>query len=314
MLFSKFMTEITINAIGMLVDLTLHLAPKKQIKKFELNSDKVPSVGVSYEGWEYREFESQDSGFTHRYFYYPGPSRDAPAFIFLHGLIFDGRNFINTKTLGDKWQLIAYDFPESTNAYRGDMNDFRFLLDDFLDALNIDTIFLCGVSFGGGIAARYAASHARRVKALILVSTFIMNALPSDRIKSRQLARILLKQPDYKLYWLLGKILSRSFRKRNNPLADARELVRIKNLDWYRQVIKAITTCEGPEDAVQIKCPVLNLYGSKDRTVSLKSARSIQQFIPQSKFEIINDGSHAMMYLQGELLSEKIRSFCDKVI
>lgn len=314
MLFNEIMTEITINAIGMFIDLTLHLAPKNGVKKHELNCSQAPSVGSTYEGWEYREIVSLDSGLAHRFFYYPGPSKDAPVFVFLHGLIFDGRNFINAKALGAKWQLIAYDFPESTSAYRGDMNDFRFLLDDFLDTLGIDTMFLCGVSFGGGIATRYAASHARRVKALILVSTFIMNALPTDRIKSRQLARILLKQPDYKLYWLLEKILSRSFKKHNNPLSNARDLVRIKDLEWYRQVIKAITTCEGPEDAVQIKCPVLGLYGSKDRTVSLKSALSIKQFIPHCEFEIINNGSHAMMYLQGEVLSEKICSFCNELI
>ncbi|MDO5576160.1 MAG: alpha/beta hydrolase, partial [Fibrobacter sp.] len=209
MLLNKFMTEITINTISFLADLALHLTPAKQMNESEF-LDKAPVVGSSYSGWDYKEIKSPDSGFTHRYFYYPGPFPNSPVFVFLHGLIFDGRNFVNTKALGDKWQLVAYDFPESTDVYRGDMNDFRFLLDDFLDTIKKDTIYLCGVSFGGGIAARYAASHARRVKALILVSTFIMNALPSDRLKSRQLARILLKQPDQKLYWLLDKILSRA--------------------------------------------------------------------------------------------------------
>lgn len=312
MLLNEVMTKITINTISFLADLALHLTPAKQLNMSKFLGN-APVVGSSFDGWEYKEIKSPDSGFTHRYFYYPGPSRDAPVFVFLHGLIFDGRNFINTKALGNKWQLVAYDFPESTNIYRGDMNDFRFLLDDFLDTIKKDTLYLCGVSFGGGIAARYAASHARRVRALILVSTFVMNALPSDRLKSRQLARILLKQPDNKLCWLLDKILSRAFCTKNTPLANAKSMVRIKNINWYRQAIRAITTCEGPEDAVQIKCPVMNLYGSKDRTVSLKSAQSIQKFIPHSEFEIINGGSHAMMYLQGEMLTEKIRSFCDKI-
>ena len=310
MLLYKIMTRLTLNLIGTAIDLTLHLAPSRYKEKGPGSVFSRPAVGATLNGWTYKEIHSPDSGFTHRYYYHPGPDKHAPVFLFLHGLVFDGRNFLNTSKLSDTWHLIAYDFPESSMTYRGDMSDFRYLLDDFLDTLKIDSLYLCGVSFGGGVAARFAASHARRVKALILVSTFIMNSSRYDRIKAREMARFLLKHPDYKLHWLVEKILNRSFSGKNNPMRELKEIIKVKQPDWYRQVIRAITTCEGPEDAVQIKCPVLSLYGSKDRTVSLRSARSVPKFIPHSRFEIIPGGTHAMMYLQGELLSEKIREFC----
>ena len=307
------MTTIVMNIIGTAINTALLFVPSRYKTK-NFNQVSFPQAGETFNGWTYKEQVSNESGFTHRYYYHPGPDKNAPVFLFLHGLIFDGKNFLNASNLSQKWQLIAYDFPESTSFYRGDMSDFRFLLDDFLDNLKIDSIYLCGVSFGGGIATRYAASHARRVKALVLVSTFIMNATPIDRIKSRQMARVILKHPDYKLFWLMERVFNISFSGKNNPLSELRGMIKIKQLDWYRQAIKAITTCEGPEDAVQIKCPVLALYGSNDKTVSLNSAKSIPEFIPHSRFEIIEGGTHAMMYLQGETISQKIESFCGTLL
>ena len=88
----------------------------------------------------------------------------------------------------------------------------------------------------------------------------------------------------------------------------------MKNIDWYRQVIRSITTCEGTEDAVEINCPVLALNGDKDRLVSLSHARSIPQYIPHAQFDIIKGANHAMMYFQGEYLSEKIHTFCSQYL
>jgi pimeloyl-ACP methyl ester carboxylesterase len=44
-------------------------------------------------------------------------------------------------------------------------------LDDVLDASGVRSVIMCGVSFGGLIALRYAAKRSDRVRGLILVST-----------------------------------------------------------------------------------------------------------------------------------------------
>lgn len=307
------MTRLTIKIIGTIFDILFAALPNKTIstsvKKNPVTTKNKPDL----KGWNYKEITSPFSGYTHRYLYHPGPQCNAPVFLFLHGLFFDARNFLNMHKLCNTWQLIAYDFPESTDIYRGDMNDFRFLIDDFLDSLKIDTLFLCGVSFGAGIATRFTAAHPRRIKSLILASSFIINSNPVDRIKSQELARILLKHPDHKLQWLIQKILNLTLNGKNSTLSSLKEMINIKNIDWYRQVIRSITTCEGTEDAMQINCPVLALIGDKDQLVSLYQARSIQKNIAQTKFEIIKGANHAMMYFQGEYLSEKIRNFCSDI-
>lgn len=308
MLSELNMTKITASLMGCVFDLLMWLVPNT--KKKHPVIDNRPQTGQFLNGWEYRETISPDSGMAHRYYFHPGPP-GAPVFLFLHGFFLDGRNFLNMKSLSDKWQLIAYDFPEISPLYRGDMSDFKYLLDDFLDTLKIDTFFLCGVSFGGGIALRYTASHSRRVKALVLVSSFIMNSSLTDRQRSRQLARFILKHPDYRLERLITFFFNLSKRNPHSSLHKLSNLIRVKNINWYRQVVHSITTCEGSEDAIQVRCPVLAIHGVKDKTVSMKSALSISEHIPHSRFEKIKDGSHIMTFDQGEKISALIREFCD---
>ncbi len=263
--------------------------------------------------WQLRELYSETSKLTHRYYYRQGPSPQAPVFLLLHGLFLDGRCFEKMHSLSQRFQLIAYDLPESSPIYRGDMNDFKFLIDDFLDTLKIDKVYLCGVSFGGGIALRYAASHARRVEALVLVSTFIMNITSDDRKKSRVLAKTLLTQSDNKLQWLVNGIIKVSFAGISRDKKLIRHLLHLKHIDWYKQVVKSITTCEGSEDALQVKCPVLVLIGDNDRTVRESRARLIPTLIPNAELQIIKNGTHSMMYLQGGLIADRIGQFCSRL-
>jgi len=308
----KMMT-VALKALSNAINASMIFVPKRSaIRAMEKMSHAPDNSMIN--GWFPREVISRESGFTHRYYHHPGPGPHAPVFLFLHGLMMDARNFLRVHALSDTWQLIAYDFPDSTTFYRGDMNDFRYLLDDFLDTLGIDSFYLCGVSFGGGIALRFTSSHGRRVKALILVSTFIMNATPFSRLQSKELSRVLLKQPDYKLFWLIWKLMSAALYRRNSTMKKLKDLIRIKDIAWYRQVMRSITTCEGTEDAMQVKCPVLVMHGTRDTTIRFKAGKSILQYIPHAEFIPVQGGTHAMMYLKGEMIAEQIRAFCKKVL
>lgn len=262
------------------------------------------------DGWQLREVYSKESGLTHRYYFHYGPTDDAPVFLMLHGLFLDGRGFEKMHSLSKRWQLIAYDFPESSAAYRGDMNDFKYLLDDFLDTMKIDDLYLCGVSFGGGIALRYAASHVRRIRVLVLISTFVMNLTHDDRIKSREIAKTLLTRSDGKLQWLITALIGLSGNSNHLFKSSIIPFLRIKHFNWYKQVLRSITTCEGTEDALQVKCPVLVLYGTHDRAVSCSHAKLISSHIPHAEIQIIEKGTHSMAFLQGSMLAMRIHKFC----
>ena len=63
--------------------------------------------------------------------------------------------------------------PGSASPLNGkyDFDTFVRHIDGLLDAAKVSSAVVCGVSFGGLIAMRYAARRPERVKALILVST-----------------------------------------------------------------------------------------------------------------------------------------------
>lgn len=68
--------------------------------------------------------------------------------------------------LAKDWRVIACSLPSEVH----DFESFVAHIDNVLDAAGIRTAVLCGVSFGGFIALRYAARRPDRVRALILVS------------------------------------------------------------------------------------------------------------------------------------------------
>ena len=309
MLTENSVKKIAYRTIGMVLNCILKLAPNSYSYSQRRKAFDIPLVGWGKNGWVLKETTSAVSGIKHRYYFHPGIKANSPVFLFLHGLFIDGRNFINISELSDSWTLIAYDFPETSSAYHGDMNDFKYLLDDFLDCLNIDTIYLCGVSFSGAVSIRYAASNPGRVAALLLISTFVMNADSSDRMRSHEMSRLFLRHSDNKLYWFLEIAFKIVFSGKHNPMQYVMDILYVKQIDWYRQAIKSLLTFNGAEESKQIKCQVYALHGSKDKAISIKKARLIPTFISHAQFEIVHKGTHAMMYLQGSEIVAKIRNF-----
>lgn len=74
--------------------------------------------------------------------------------------------------------------PGVDTSFDGDADFDVFVrhLDDVLDASGVTNVILCGVSFGGLIALRYAARRSDRIRGLILVST----PGPHWRLSARQ--------------------------------------------------------------------------------------------------------------------------------
>jgi pimeloyl-ACP methyl ester carboxylesterase len=78
--------------------------------------------------------------------------------------------------LAREYRVIAASLPgepgvDASFDADADFDVFVRHLDDVLDASGVPEAILCGVSFGGLIALRYAAMRSHRVRGLILVST-----------------------------------------------------------------------------------------------------------------------------------------------
>jgi pimeloyl-ACP methyl ester carboxylesterase len=62
-------------------------------------------------------------------------------------------------------------------------DSFVVQIDRVLERASADTVVLCGVSYGGLIALRYAALRAARVRALVLVSALAPGYAPDRRLR-----------------------------------------------------------------------------------------------------------------------------------
>src|SRR5437773_11480143 len=78
------------------------------------------------------------------------------------------------RALAVHWRVLATSLPGEPGEARCAGESFDELvshIDRLLDDARISSAVICGVSFGGLVALRYAARRPQRVRALILVST-----------------------------------------------------------------------------------------------------------------------------------------------
>lgn len=107
-------------------------------------------------------------------FYREAGSPSAPAILLPHGYpcsSFQFRNYM--AELGDRWRLVAPDFPGMGYSSTPDDFDYSFdgyaaFLERFLDALNIDRFAIYLHDFGSQIGLRLAIKHPTRIVAVII--------------------------------------------------------------------------------------------------------------------------------------------------
>ena len=89
------------------------------------------------------------------------------------------------EALAKHWRVISFSLPGEPGTEPGstiDFESFVHTIDRVLDASGVRSAVICGVSFGGLIAVRYAARRPDRVRALILVSTPGPRWKPQERL------------------------------------------------------------------------------------------------------------------------------------
>lgn len=302
--------------IRLLSDVATALISKKKYQRLvdQIIDMDEKNNGADLKGWTYRKIPSTDQSFHHRYYHLPSRQTGAPIMLFLHGLNFDGRNFLGMKELAKKFELVAYDFPETSHRYQNDFDDFSSLIDDFLEVYPARSVYLAGVSLGGMVAIRYAGSRPDDlVKALILISTRIPGTTEELRGLSHLVADMFGSYSDIQLYWIYQLLAKRHFRNLDpRERAETETILRPKNMDFYRRVFVSLRGYDGIEDTRNITCPTLVLLGTNDQLIPLVSADEFRKYHPKAEVRIIEDGEHDMSFRQPWLISEHIRGFLEK--
>ncbi len=285
---------------------TLFVPQEKWERKMENQPTQAQRItGKDLKGWTFKTITSAHTGQIHSYYQYPcTDTTSRKTLLLVHGFNTDGAIFFNLKPLAATHTLIAYNFPEATELYTGSIRDFELLIDDFLACMGRETIDLLGNSLGGIIAQFYAAhtSHCT-ISNLILVSTYVPGATKANIRQIRRMADKLLPYPDYKLFYLLtlGSRISRRMEKKEDGKEDSPlGTVVIKQIPWYRQVLKSMYWFDGTAEAKNISCPILALHGKKDRLVPVAEVAQTENHLPQTEAILFDDAGHTLIFDQAD--------------
>jgi pimeloyl-ACP methyl ester carboxylesterase len=263
---------------------------------------KTKNEGVDLKGWTYEKAVSTKSGQTHYYYHLPSEAPGKPTFVLLHGLIFDGRNFLEWKPLAKHFELIAYDFPNESDFYRGRTDDFAELLNDFLMTLKIEKTYLGGVSLGGQIAMIFASKkRSVALSGLLLLSTDTAKnerELRSSKRLAKTTARITGRDAS-KTLCIITKQLKKKQEEGGEKMRYLDNLA-LKKVDFYNQVLDTSIDMKKPIPLQSIRVPTLIVHGDEDSVISIDDAKELPEHIPDSTFEVIPGGEHVIAYSHAE--------------
>ena len=190
-------------------------------------------------------------------------------------------------------------------------------LEDVIDRAGASRIALCGISFGGTVAVRYAARHPERVTHLVIASS----PGPGWRANAEQstyVAHPLLTLPAF--LWTAFHRLSAEL---TTALPNPRErlgflLGAAATALWYPALphmmarrVRLMQTIDLAPDCARITAPTLVVTGSPslDRVVPVESTRQYLAHIRDSRYEMMEGTGHSGSLTQPDRLARMVGTF-----
>jgi pimeloyl-ACP methyl ester carboxylesterase len=190
-------------------------------------------------------------------------------------------------------------------------------LEDVMNRTGIERAALCGISFGGTVAVRYAALHPERVTHLIIASS----PGPGWRANAQQTAYVskpLLTLPVFlvtaliRLHVELAAALPRPGERVAFVVRGAIAAVRYPALPHLMAGrVRLMQTVDLAADAERISAPTLVVTGdpSLDHVVPVESTRQYLTHIRGSRYEMMENTGHAGSLTQPDRLAHIVEMF-----
>jgi pimeloyl-ACP methyl ester carboxylesterase len=199
------------------------------------------------------------------------------------------------------------------------LNEYADQIASAMSDAGIDRAAICGVSFGGLIAVRFAARHPARCSALILAST------PRPRLRLRQRHQMYLRAP-----WIFGPIFlaETPFRLRPElcaaiPDAAARRRFSLRALrtaiaapvSLSRMAARArmISAEDVTPDCGRITAPTLIVTGEAhlDHVVPVGGSSEYLRLIANARATTLEQTGHLGTITRPEAFADIVRAFTE---
>jgi pimeloyl-ACP methyl ester carboxylesterase len=188
-----------------------------------------------------------------------------------------------------------------------------------LDAASIDQAIVCGVSFGGIPAIRFAAAHPARCRALVLVST------PRPGLQLRPKHRIYVRVP-----WLFAPLfivetpfrlreeIRRALPDRTSRAAFRRRITQTffsarPSFSLMAERGRMIVTNDPSLDCARITAPTLVVTGEVglDHVVPVEGSSEYTRLIRGARSVVLEHTGHVGSNTRPDAFADLIRSFVD---
>ena len=258
------------------------------------------------------------------YYEIHGPD-DAPPLVLIGGWAsYRWIWFRQVPTFKEKYKVIVFD---NRGAGRSSKPDIEYSIEMFaadtvglMDALNIKTAHILGISMGGLIAQQVAISYPERIRSLILVSTHFggPNNIPMD---DENLALLLALPTE-----TISKEQAREMRYRatfsEQFIRENRGILQMID-DWaeklptplFAQIHQsaAVGAFNAEEEVKTISAPTLIIHGDNDKAVPTKNSELLNNNIPNSRVSLIKGGSHFSIIERYEEFNNIVMNFIDEI-
>ena len=190
-------------------------------------------------------------------------------------------------------------------------------LDGVFERTGVQRAAVCGVSYGGFIALRYAATRPERVSHLILTSSPDPTWIPNDR-QARYISTPWVSTPSFvatapaRLWPEIAAAFSAahgSFGFCARYLARVAAAPALPSLMGER--IREQQTLDFRADCAAVRCPTLITSGEPhlDRVVPVESTRRYLSLIPGAKYAMIERTGHLGLITRPDAYAATIHSF-----
>lgn len=198
-----------------------------------------------------------------------------------------------------------------------DFDGYAAQVDRAMTEKGIDRAAICGVSFGGLVAVRFAAQSPDRCSALVLAST------PRPMLRLRRRHQIYLRAP-----WILGPIFVAESPLRLRPeicaaIPDARarrrfawhglKTVLSAPISMSRMAARArlITSVDLSLDCERITAPTLVITGERqlDHVVPVEGSSEYARRIPNARAVVLERTGHLGTITRPDAFTEIVRDF-----
>lgn len=223
--------------------------------------------------------------------------------------------------LAKEWRVIPCSLPGEPGAHsnvNGGFDSFVEYIDGVLDGAGVERAVICGVSFGGLIALRYAALRPERTEGLVLVST------PGPRWKLQPNLVRYMKWPTLSSPLFFAGAFGRFWPELRVTYPDLKQRVRfctaamsrvlaapaVPSRMSHRAQLAARERFES--DCARVKAPTLVITGERDldRVVKYDETMDYVSLIEGARFQLLDHTGHLGIISAPDRFASIVSRFC----